>query len=64
MTAAQAAAARRDDGKVKRPTSTANIKDSGPVDRGNRLVLGVTIAMVVLIVVLSLVFAVNPFGSA
>lgn len=59
MTPAQAAAARRDT-TPKRQHTTANIKDNGPVDRGNRMVVGVTIAMVVLIVVLSLVFSVAP----
>ena len=61
MTPAQAAAARRDT-KPKRSTATTAVKDNGPVDRGNRMVIGVTIAMVVLIVVVSLVFAVAPTG--
>ena len=61
MTPAQAAAARRDT-KPKRSASTTTVKDNGPVDRGNRMVIGVTIAMVVLIVVVSLVFSVAPMG--
>jgi len=61
MTPAQAAAARRDT-KPKRSTTSAAVKDNGPVDRGNRLVIGVTVAMVALIVVLSLVFAIAPAG--
>lgn len=56
MTPAQAAAARWDD-TPKREKTTVSVKDNGPVDRGNRLVWGVTIAMVVLIVVLSLAFS-------
>lgn len=62
MTKAQAAAARRDD-RPKRKQSTAEVKDNGPVDRGNRLVTGVTIAMVVLIIVLSAVFSMGTFGA-
>ena len=58
MTAAQAAAARRDN--VKRKTTSAPVDDGGPVDRGNRMVVGVTIAMIVLVVVLSAVFSIGP----
>ena len=61
MTPAQAAAARRDD-KPKRSTQSVTVKDNGPRDRGNTFIMGITIAMVVLIVVLSLVFTVGPFG--
>lgn len=62
MTPAQAAAARRDTAP-KRERTTTTVKDNGPVDRGNRLVAGVTIAMVALIVVLSFVFAVLPAAT-
>lgn len=61
MTPAQAAAARRDD-RPKRPVNTVGIKDDGPRDRGNRFVMGVSVAMIALIVVLSLLFTVGPFG--
>ena len=61
MTPAQAAAARRDD-RPKRTYSTAAINDKGPVDRGNRLVIVVTVVLLVLVAVVSFVFAVNPFG--
>ena len=60
MTAAQAAAARRED--VKRKTGPSPVRDDGPVDRGNRLVMGVTIAMIILIVVLSAVFSIGPMN--
>ena len=61
MTRAQAAAARRDD-KPRAQTPAVHVKDDGPRDRGNRFVVGVTIAMVALIVVLSAVFAIGPIS--
>ena len=63
MTPAQAAAARRDD-RPKRKELPSSVKDGGPRDRGNTLVIGVTIAMVALIVVLSVVFAVPLMGPS
>ena len=62
MTRAQAAAARRDTAP-KRERSEVTMKDTGPVDRGNRLVMGVTIGMVALIVIVSLVFSIAPAGA-
>ena len=61
MTPAQAAAARRDD--RPKQTHSTQIKDNGPRDRGNTFIMGITIAMIALIVVLSLVFTIGPFNS-
>jgi len=60
MTPAQAAAARRE--TTKRVHTTANIKDNGPVDRGNRLIVGITIGMVALIAIISFGYAFFPLG--
>ena len=60
MTPAQAAAARRD--TTKRERTTVSIKDNGPVDRGNRLIVGITVAMVVLIAIISFGYAFFPLG--
>lgn len=55
MTPAQAAAARRE-GRPRRVETTVKVKDDGPRDRTNRLILVVTIALVAVIAVASLVF--------
>ena len=62
MTPAQAAAARRDT-TPKREQLSVSVKDSGPVDRGNRLVVGVSVAMIILIAVLSFVFSMPSMSA-
>ena len=56
MTAAQAAAARRDD-KPKRTTPSVHVKDNGPRDRGMTLIIGVTIAIIVAVTVISFAYS-------
>ena len=56
MTPAQAAAARRDD-KPKRVQSNVQIKDNGPRDRSMTFIVGVTIAMIVAVTVISFAFS-------
>ena len=56
MTAAQAAAARRDD-KPRRLETKVQVKDNGPRDRSMTLIVGVTIAMIVAITIISFAFS-------
>lgn len=58
MTKAQAAAARRDDVRPKRKPLPNSVKDGGPKDRGASLVTIVTCICIVLVIVLSAVYAV------
>ena len=58
MTKAQAAAARRDDARPKRKPLSSSVKDSGPKDRSASLVTIVTCVCIVLVIVLSAVYAV------
>ena len=58
MTKAQAAAARRDDVRPKRKPLPKSVQDGGPKDRGASLVTIVTCICIVLVIVLSAVYAV------
>lgn len=57
MTKAQAAAARRDDGRSKRTYTPGSI-DSGPKESNTRMVMIITIICIAVIVVLSAVYAI------
>ena len=57
MTKAQAAAARREDAKPKRKPLPDYVKDSGPKDSGNKLVIMITAISIVVVVALSAVYA-------
>ena len=57
MTKAQAAAARRDDGKPKRKPLPNSVKDDGPKDSTSKLVIMVTAISIVVVVAISAAYA-------
>lgn len=58
MTPAQAAAARRENGRPKRKPLPSSVKDSGPKDRSSSLVTIIAVVTIAIAVVLSAVYAV------
>ena len=57
MTKAQAAAARREDARHKRKPLPDYVKDSGPRDRSNKLVIMITAVIIVIVIAISAFYA-------